>query len=155
MCKGMRDEQEKKTGTASGDINYFAETVNDVYDETMDAYTAQRYGVQFCQRLNFTKKEIVLVKEAYPDTVPPDVRIGRWYRDFKKGRESREFGESEKSVCMNININTVATIIEDDHHLSIRAITDQFPNDSECGGDDLQPFSKQFQFFNFFSFIFW
>ncbi len=33
--------------------------------------------------------------------------------------------------------NTVAAIIKDNSHLSIRAIKDQLPNDSKCEDDDL------------------
>ncbi len=80
------------------------------------------------------------MKKAYPGAVPPDVTIWRWYQDFKKGQKSRELKPrdgSEKSVCTNININTGATVIEDNHHLSIRAIADWLPNDSECEDDIL------------------
>ncbi len=72
----MRDEHEKKIGTVSGNRHCFTENVCIVYNETMDTYTAQYYVVQFCQHLSFTEKEtITLVKEAYPDAVPPDVTI--------------------------------------------------------------------------------
>ncbi len=46
----------------------------------------------------------------------------------KAARIRKIVAASEKSVCTNININNVATVIEDNCHLSIRAITDQLPN---------------------------
>ncbi len=45
----------KKTGTVSGNRDCFAEAVGVIYNETMDAYTAQSYAVQFCQCLSFTR----------------------------------------------------------------------------------------------------
>ncbi len=47
---------EKKPVTVSGNRHFFAETVRVIYNETMDAYIARCYAIQFCQCLSFTKK---------------------------------------------------------------------------------------------------
>ncbi len=94
------------------------------YSEKMDVSAEQRCAIKFCVRLKKTpsKTTALFGKEMFGA-----LTIRWWHKAFVDGRESVEFelrGDVPRTVMMVTNINTVATVIEEDQHLIVRALAE-------------------------------
>ncbi len=78
----------------------------------------------------------VLLKEAFEKALLGDSMICRSHKAFVNGRESAEFelqGGALRTVVVVTNINTITTVIEEDRHLTVRALAEvlDIPCDTE------------------------
>ncbi len=94
------------------------------YLEKMNVSAEQRCVIKFCgQTLSETT---TLLKEAFGKETFGDSTIRLWHKAFVDGRESAKFklrGDVPQTVVTVTNINTVAAVIVEDQHLTIRAST--------------------------------
>ncbi len=64
-----------------------------------------------------------MMKEAYIEECLHEIMIFLRHKTFSKGREPANFiPHSGSIVCTETNTNIVATIVQDDRHLSYRAL---------------------------------
>ncbi len=79
---------------------------------------------EFCVRLEKLAREmIVLLKKAFRDKCLSNSSIKKWYKEFKDCQKSvhdASWCDRPRTLMTEINTNTVASIIEDDRHLSTR-----------------------------------
>ncbi len=94
----------------------------------MDVPAEQRCTLKFYVRLKKTPSETTtLLKEAFWKETLGDLTIWQWHKAFVDRRESVEFeprGDALWTVVMATNVNTIAAVIEEDQHLTIRALSE-------------------------------
>ncbi len=93
----------------------------------MDSKDEQRVNIKFCVRLGKnTVETIALMKQAYGDDSLSPSAIKRWHAEFLKDLNKspmRQYSSGRpNSAVTEININTVRAAIDEDRHLSIRAL---------------------------------
>ncbi len=85
----------------------------------------QRSTIKFCVCLKKMLSETTtLLKEAFGKEMLGDSTIWRWHKAFVDRRESAEFKlrvGALRTVVTATNINTVAAVIEEDRHQTVRA----------------------------------
>ncbi len=93
-------------------------------------------GTTLCDQILCALKETpnettTLLKEAFGKEALGDLTIQRWHKAFVDGRKSAEL--ELQTVVMATNIDTIAAIIEEDQHLTIRALAEALyiPRDTE------------------------
>ncbi len=105
--------------------------------EKMNVSAEQLCTIRFCVRLKKTPSEtIALLKEVFGKETLDDSMFWWWYKAFIDGRESEKFelwGGAPRTVVTATNINTVAAVIEEDWHLTIRVLVEalHIPHDTE------------------------
>ncbi len=90
--------------------------------------TEQRYTIKFCTHLGKLALEMLrMMKEVYKEEFYlHETAIFCCHKAFSEGCESAALiphGEWLSIACTEINVNTVATIVRDDRHLSCQTFT--------------------------------
>ncbi len=116
--------KEKKKWAYDAEYSYITKQCVVEYSEKMDMSAEQHCMIKFCVHLKKIPSETtVLLKEAFGKGTLGDSTIPWWHNAFVDGRESVEFepqGGALQAVVTATNINTVAVVIEEDWHLTIR-----------------------------------
>ncbi len=78
-----------------------------------------------CRLKTSCLKIVRMLNEACGDEVLGNSVIRRWHVTFMKEHESAELtphSSRPSTACMERNVNTVSVLIEEDRHLSTRAL---------------------------------
>ncbi len=136
MCTAVDVKKEKKV-TARHKTLWIPRQCVTEYSEKMDVSEEQRCEIKFRVRLKKMPSETtVWLKEAFGKETLGDSMIRRGYKAFIDRQESAEFkpqGGAPQTVVTVTNINTNAAVVEEDCHLTVRALAGalHIPRDTE------------------------
>ena len=85
--------------------------------------------MKFCVKLEKSATEtIAIIQKAYGKDALSKLKVGRWHKAFREGREDVEdeqhIGRPSMSHTLD-NVAKVKVVLDSDRRLSVRLITDQ------------------------------
>ncbi len=139
MCTAVNVKNKKKR-SYDAEHSCIARQCVTEYSEKMGVSVEQRCTNKFCVSLKKMLSETTeLLKEVFGKEMLCDLTIQQWHKAIVDRWESAKFkprGSVPWTVVTATNINTVATVIEQDRHLTVQALAEALHIPRDTKGKD-------------------